>query len=203
MDNNVFSKLNPIRVALWKELEQVGYERSKDDPYGTFSTGQRVTDNIFSDIISKHLIGKCLDIGCGLLSLPVYMENHPEVKFVGIDPLADTIDRKFEFIQAVAEDLPFGDEMFDSVLFATSLDHTISPELALKEACRVLKKNGKMFIWYSAHDSPHIEEKKFNTYHQWAFSDDYLKDLVTKSGFNVYEIINMGYSEHVLIGERK
>ena len=60
-------------------------------------------------------------------------------RFVGVDPLRGAQPRAFAFAQAIAEYLPFRDGVFDRVLFATSIDHVLLPELALAEARRVSK----------------------------------------------------------------
>jgi SAM-dependent methyltransferase len=44
--------------------------------------------------------------------------------------------------------LPFADGSFDRVLFATSLDHVLSPVRSLSEARRVLSPNGSVNIWF-------------------------------------------------------
>jgi 2-polyprenyl-3-methyl-5-hydroxy-6-metoxy-1,4-benzoquinol methylase len=45
-----------------------------------------------------------------------------------------------------AEDLPYPDGYFDKVVFSSSLEHIEDDMRALKEACRVLKTNGRLVL---------------------------------------------------------
>jgi SAM-dependent methyltransferase len=45
-----------------------------------------------------------------------------------------------------AERLPFGDQLFDAVIMAHSLEHCYSPRLALLEAYRVMRPGGQVII---------------------------------------------------------
>ena len=56
--------------------------------------------------------------------------------------------RGFAFVQGIAEYLPFRDGVFDRVLFATSLDHMLSPRRAIAEARRVVRPDGLVCVWH-------------------------------------------------------
>ena len=67
----------------------------------------------------------------------------PTETFVGIDPRPrGRASAAFRFVQGIGEYLPFADGSFDRVLFATSLDHVLSPVRSLSEARRVLARTG-------------------------------------------------------------
>jgi len=115
----------------------------------SFSYSHREDVQGFRRFIEKHSpSGSVLDIGCGSLELPGYLEfeNKAVYDIHGLDPIDDF---KFEGTRVVgcSEFMPYADDRFDAVVFGTSLDHTCSMKDSLKEACRVLKKGGKMFIW--------------------------------------------------------
>ena len=69
-------------------------------------------------------------------------------------PLSGEPERAFEFVQGLGEYLPFRDEWFDQVLFATSLDHMLVPRRALAEALRVLAPGGAINVWFGELDRP-------------------------------------------------
>ena len=100
----------------------------------------------------SNLDGLILDVGCGIRSDLAYAIYSKESNFVGIDPLNGKDKRGFVFINAVGENLPFKENSFDHVLFATSLDHVANPSIVLKEARRVLKIGGKMDLWCACFD---------------------------------------------------
>lgn len=85
----------------------------------------------------------CLDVGCGLMERPAYMID--KIEWTGIDP--QNAEHDFPFVCCGAEKLPFKVSSFDSVLFATSIDHVQKPKRAIREAIRVLKPGGHLIIW--------------------------------------------------------
>lgn len=65
-------------------------------------------------------------------------------RYIGLDPNLN--EYKNGVINGMAEFLPFKDNVFDTVMFNTSLDHILDYNLAISEATRVLKKNGILII---------------------------------------------------------
>jgi ubiquinone/menaquinone biosynthesis C-methylase UbiE len=96
------------------------------------------------------LTGKdVLEVGCGDGRVPAMLEKARSM--IAIDPNKDSISETMldhpsvDFRVGNGEDLDFGDEKFDIVVFSLSLHHQ-DPHKALKEAKRVLKENGGIFI---------------------------------------------------------
>ena len=135
-------------MSTWREL--LDYEWQvylRDGAHGNFSHEGHTGAEKFGKVIS-HLKGKFLDIGCGVLPLPIYMA-YPDGEWYGIDPLAADVKREFNFVLGKSENLPYSDGFFDVVVFATSLDHVECVPTTIKEAKRVLKKGGKLVVWTS------------------------------------------------------
>jgi ubiquinone/menaquinone biosynthesis C-methylase UbiE/uncharacterized protein YbaR (Trm112 family) len=132
------------RQDLWQKLEANGARAYGLDPPSSLSIGDRADARAFAEF--SRLEGLVLDVGCGPQELPSYAEGTVE-RFVGVDPLRGAQPRAFAFAQAIAEYLPFRDGVFDRVLFATSIDHVLLPELALAEARRVSKPGGMVCVW--------------------------------------------------------
>ena len=132
------------RARLWQKLEANGARAYGLDPPSSLSIGDRADARLFAEF--SQLEGLVLDIGCGPQELPSYAEGIAE-RFVGVDPLRGAQPHAFAFAQAIAEYLPFRDGVFDRVLFATSIDHVLLPELALAEARRVGKSGGMVCLW--------------------------------------------------------
>lgn len=86
----------------------------------------------------KHSRGKALDIGCG------------DSRFMNTYGNGYCLDKVFihnsRFVLGNAEKIPFKDKTFDTITFIASLNHIIDRELALKEAVRVLKDDGRLLI---------------------------------------------------------
>jgi ubiquinone/menaquinone biosynthesis C-methylase UbiE len=132
------------RWPLWEELQLNGNRAYEIDPPANLSVGERADADAFASF--SDLRGVVLDVGCGTQALPSYGRG-VDGRLVGIDPLRGARDRAFEFVQGLAEFLPFRDRVFDRVLFATSIDHVLVPELALAEAYRVASRGGTVCIW--------------------------------------------------------
>lgn len=149
---------------------------------------------------------ECLDVGCGILSLPEYMRTAPDVIFTGIDPFIGQ-EKQFKFVKGLAEKMPFTDHSFDVVLYATSLDHLLNPKRAMRETLRVLKDNGHLVIWGSFHrkgDKKYqlwLSTKSLKIYdHPWAFTVDSVSALA--QGFKLLRIISMSMKEKIIIFQK-
>ena len=131
--------------SLWEKLQENSLIAYSEDPDHNLSVGEREDAKAFASFC--QLSGLVLDIGCGPQELLSYVPVSPE-QFVGIDPLLGAQPRRFSFVQGIGEYLPFRAATFDQVLFATSLDHLLSPKRALAEARRVVKREGTVNIWF-------------------------------------------------------
>ena len=178
----------------WEKLqgnEEVAYKeayRRTGSYFGFFSVPEMEPAVKIAEMLKGKITGNVLDIGCGVLPKPVYMFESPDVAWFGIDPFEGEHKREFEFKQATAEKIPYPDNMFDAVLFMSSLDHCQSPELALREAGRVLKLGGKLFVWEILYndDSRYRQwegsNENWDGHHHWAFCDRTLTELLESSG---------------------
>ena len=92
-----------------------------------------------------------LDIGAGtgMMSEFAYRCNS-RLRYVAVDPAKGMLKYSEKYVEkhiATAESLPFDDDSFDAILMGESLHHFDDPDVAMKEVVRVLKKNGKLFIY--------------------------------------------------------
>jgi ubiquinone/menaquinone biosynthesis C-methylase UbiE len=135
------------------------------DPQLHLSVRERRDARLFAEF--ADLQGLVLDVGCGVQALPSYARGLAG-ELVGIDPLRGERDRGFEFVQGVAEYLPFRDHSFDRVLFATSIDHVLVPELAVAEARRVCNVDGYVCVWFGEVGDASLLEKLGARVGRWA-----------------------------------
>lgn len=107
-----------------------------------------------------------LDMGCGAAGKSIYYASLGAKRVVGVDivphyeaeanGLAEKLGYadKFRFVLASADDLPFPDESFDTVIMNDFMEHISNPEAALLEARRLLKKDGRIFINFPPYYHP-------------------------------------------------
>lgn len=97
-----------------------------------------------------------LDIGCGPGWAVRYAAHLVEEgKFYGIDLSAKMIEiaerksaglKNVQFYNTNAENLPFESDLFDVIICTNSFHHHTNPAGTLKEAYRVLKPKGRIYI---------------------------------------------------------
>ncbi len=134
---------SPIWQA-WQHLQQNGIVSYQADPEHNLSVVEREDVKQFAKFCNYK--GLVLDIGCGPQAWPTYLQRGLAT-YVGIDPLLEDVPGEFIKIKALGEFLPFRANVFDHVLFSTTLDHFVDPSIALKAAARVCNHNGEIDIW--------------------------------------------------------
>lgn len=116
---------------------------------GSVSLPSRADVQRFLGFLETHAgRGALLDAGCGTLELPGYLhfsQNAPS-EIVGLDPIDNRSFLGFRVV-GCTEFMPFGDATFDTVVFATSLDHVCSLTATAAEVDRVLRPGGKVVVW--------------------------------------------------------
>lgn len=135
----------------WDELQANGVVSYEMDPSNNLSVGKRADCDRFNEFCGFS--GLVLDIGCGPQSWPAYFgKRDAAVRFLGVDPLAGDRPADYPQLRAIGESLPFGNCLFDHLVFATSLDHAVDPLPPLLEARRLAKVTGQVDVWIGEKD---------------------------------------------------
>lgn len=122
---------------LSKEEYQEYYNLLKDDH---FQTETDLNAKSLS-VILENIIGKSvLDVGCGngFLSRQIYEKYKIEV--TGIDIIAPKNDDDITYLKGEAENIPFENSSFETVICSHTLEHIPDILRAIKEIRRVAKK---------------------------------------------------------------
>lgn len=146
-----------------KALNNNGYISYQVLSEGSLSYKDRNDVSRFRSFINSQIKqGKILDIGCGLLPLPGYLDfDHPDqYELIGLDPIDDETFRGFRIV-GCAEYTPFEQNSLDGVIFATSLDHVVSMKASFNECYRVLDSGGKLLIWMTDISKPFWQNIKW------------------------------------------
>jgi SAM-dependent methyltransferase len=181
-----FKNLYPHLYDVWASVnfgESINEYRER--PESSCAVEGRFDAQLFAGFAAPYLQGRILDIGCGPHAMPNYLEGYPLECISGIDPLEPFEAHPFEFVQGFAEFLPWGDDSFDVVIAATSLDHVLSLDLAFSEIRRVLKPNGLLLFWdwFGDEYKPYRPEKQapqlIDKYHLFNFSEKWFEELIS------------------------
>jgi len=130
----------------WEQLQENGLVSYTQDPENNLGVGKRKSPLQFGAFAGFD--GLVLDVGCGPQSWPTHFaESTDRTRFVGVDPLVGASSPDYTQLRALGEFLPFREQVFDHVVFATSLDHFIDPVPVLLEAGRVCRSDGEVDIW--------------------------------------------------------
>ena len=181
------------RSETWRDLqaaEVVAYRSAfaRQGDYRGFFSIPEYGDADRAGVEIAETCSRCLDIGCGVLPRPVYMQTD----FVGIDPFFGEGPRQFPFAQALGEHLPFPSQSFPCCSFMSTLDHQIEPLVALGEAWRILKSYGYLWLWLELRSDTDARYHwwrtqppgtLFDAHHQHAFIKADVVALLAQSGF--------------------
>jgi SAM-dependent methyltransferase len=158
------SDLKTPEWKTWRILQDNSVVSYKADPKNNLGVGKREDFGEFSTFCNFK--GIVLDVGVGPQKSPTHIRycSENDVQFVGIDPIVGIQPRSFAFVQGLGEYLPFRNDLFDQVIFVTTLDHFINPRIALLEAKRVLKPKGNICVWTGEKDR---DAPKPSRSHEW------------------------------------
>jgi SAM-dependent methyltransferase len=141
--------------ATWDTLQANGVVSYESDPEHNLAVGDREDCLEFGRFCA--LGGLVLDVGCGPQAWPTHFDTAPSsTRFVGIDPLVGDHPAVYAQIRALAEFLPFRDNVFDHVVFSGTLDHFVDPARALREAARAVAVGGtiEVVLGHKRSDAP-------------------------------------------------
>ena len=139
--------MGAIYNATWGRAFAALYDR------GLKATEENGLRDMRREVLSRAS-GRTVDLGAGTgVNLDLYPEAVSELVMVEPDPhMIKQLRAKaagrggVEIVEASAQELPFADDSFDTAVFTLVLCTVPDPELALREAARVLKPGGKLLF---------------------------------------------------------
>jgi SAM-dependent methyltransferase len=199
-------------VEAWQKVQRTGERAYRKRAEGNFSTGAFQPAVEVGALLATLDVESVLDVGCGALPLPAYMQATPDKRWTGIDPLDFKVARAFPFARAFADVLPFAAESFDCVVLCSSLDHSFDPATALGEARRVLRAGGRLVVEETVREPDERFRRwqeqsaagtaRYNDFHNWAFVDETLVATIEGAGFAVDDVRAPEAAERIVVATR-
>jgi len=142
---------------------------------------KRIGEKRFHRLFSDYKPGRLLDIGCGSGEKRSVI---PEgVHYIGLDHPGTQHDSSKVSIFGSAFNLPFQQASFDSVFCTGVLEHLEEPEVAIREAFRILVPKGRAIYTVPLFWHLHEEPRDF-----YRYTNHILRYLFTKAGFKIERI---------------
>lgn len=132
--------------------------KAQDDPVALLRAESRLRNPWVAEQLRARFAGRklrVLDVGCGGGFLSNYLATQGHA-VAGLDSASDALKiarlhdatGRVEYVESNAFRLPFLDGTFDAVCALDFLEHVEEPELAIREAARVLVPGGG-FLFYT------------------------------------------------------
>ncbi len=135
--------------------------------------------DIFQRNIKNKELNRILDLGCEYKPFREFFDDSAE--YIGIDfsenSYADHI------LDLNEETIPYHDEYFDLVIISESLEHIYKTEFFLKEAVRMLKSDGYIFI-----STPFAFPEHGRPFDFYRFTEFFYKKKLIELGLEIDEI---------------
>ena len=126
---------------------------------------------------SKFFKGSAVDLGSGSSPYKKFILTKV-LNYTSVDWSNCLHDNKFDIVADLNLALPIKDNSFDTILSFSTLEHLSEPQLHLKEAYRICKKNGVIFIQipfnWQLHEQP---------YDYFRYTEFGIKKLLQNAGF--------------------
>lgn len=120
--------------------------------------------------MSKTAKGLILDAGCGPGILNKYIENGIFLDFSKVALKKRWVGHGRPRVLASVENMPFRDEVFDSVIASELIEHTDDPNNFVTQVYRILKKGGLFifsFPWHDLSQTHHFKRITPNMVKNW------------------------------------
>jgi len=131
---------------------------------------------------SKYFKGHLVDLGCGEAPYKKYLSQFVD-KYTGVDWSSTFHNSAADIASDLNVQIKIDDEVADSIISISVMEHLFEPQVFLNESYRVLKRGGYMVLqvpWqWRVHEAPH----DYFRYTPYA-----LKYMFTKAGFSEIQI---------------
>ena len=191
---NLYSSLSPVmQLATGGSMLNFGYwSKDHSDPI----SAQNNLCMIFAEMAELSSAQQVVDVGSGL-SAPskLWRDQYPQIKLYDVNINFKQLsfsgtEKNIEFLNSTSTKLPFADNSVDRVLALESAQHFKPLSDFISESKRVLKKSGLLVMAVPVTTESSSIGKLGLLKFTWSsehYTIDFLKSLITSSGFSISE----------------
>lgn len=134
-----------------------------------------------------ELSGRCLDLGCAIGHLSIYLSEKTNLEMHGLDRDNHSgwwKGKKLKFTPGHFENMSYPDHFFDSIISVSAIEHNVDEAFPaiFKEAKRVLKPKGKFICTLP------FDVKTWRRTDHRVFTSDYLNQVLHEVGWDLGEV---------------
>lgn len=112
----------------------------------------------FLQRFTPHYKGQLFDLGCGEMPYKAWLFNYAN-SYTGVDWVSTLHELKADILADLNKPLPIENEVADTVISLSVMEHLREPQMLLNEAYRILKQGGTIilqvpFMW-QVHEAPY------------------------------------------------
>lgn len=152
----------------------------------------------FLEKYSKHIKGHLVDLGCGEAPFKEYFLQFAD-SYTGVDWSNTFHNSGADVVSDLNVGIALDDEVADSIISLSVMEHLCEPQVFLNESYRVLKRGGEMILqvpwqWW-IHEAPH-DYFRYTPYGlKYMFKKAGFEDIQVEaqSGFFTTWIVKMNY----------
>jgi SAM-dependent methyltransferase len=152
----------------------------------------------FLEKYSKYYKGDLYDLGCGEAPYKEYFLQYADF-YIGVDWTKTLHNSKVDMASDLNKKIELNDEVADTIISLSVMEHLYQPEVFLKESYRVLKKDGVMILqvpwqWW-VHEAPHDYFRYIPYGLRYLFKKAGFKDIVieAQTGFFTTWLMKINY----------
>lgn len=142
--------------------------------------------------LNSKLIGKTLDVGCGIGD---FLGFRMSTVGVDIDPKAVKFCKSKGFLVKLmnVNQIPFRDAHFNSIVLDNVLEHIADPKPLLLDISRVLDCKGILLVGV-----PGEKGYSADSDHKVFYNEDFLKSTLANAGFDCIETFDMPFGFKIM-----
>ncbi len=158
----------------------------------------------FLEKYSKYYKGDFYDLGCGEAPYKEYFLQYAD-RYIGVDWTKTLHNSQADVVSDLNKKIELEDEVADTIVSLSVMEHLCEPQLFLNEAHRVLKQDGVMILqvpwqWW-IHEAPH-DYFRYTPYGlKYMFKKAGFTDIIVEvqTGFFTTWLMKINYFTHRLV----